>query len=69
MIILGAVLLIIAWILKDAAIPVPPPVLVVLDDVGWVLVVVGLILLLLSFFGIGFQRTWGPTVRGHRYWF
>lgn len=61
MIILGIVLLLIAWLLPYV-VPVPPGIEYVLTVLGWIGVVVGIILLLLSTIG-------NRTVGGRRYWY
>lgn len=60
MIVLGIILLLIAYLLPDL-VPVPYGVIHVLDVLGWIAIVVGVILLLLSFTG--------RTVGGRRYWY
>lgn len=67
MIILGIVLLLLAWLLPQLF-PVPLPVETLLYDGGWILVVLGVILLILGFVGRPIGNGWGPPVRGRRYW-
>lgn len=45
---IGVVLLVIAY-----RVPMPPPMPIILQVVGWVMVVVGLALFLLGLFGVG----------------
>lgn len=60
MIVLGIILLLIAFLLPDV-VAVPPGIIHVLTVLGWIGIVVGVILLLLSFTG--------RTVGGRRYWY
>jgi hypothetical protein len=60
MIVLGIILLLVAWLLPDV-VAVPPGIVHVLTVLGWIGVVVGLILLLLS--------ASGRSVGGRRYWY
>lgn len=60
MIVLGVILLLVAWLLPDVVV-VPPGIVHVLTVLGWIGVVVGLILLLLS--------ASGRSVGGRRYWY
>lgn len=60
MIVLGIILLLIAYLLPDV-VAVPPGIIHVLTVLGWIGIVVGVILLLLSFTG--------RTVGGRRYWY
>jgi hypothetical protein len=68
MIIIGIVLLILAWLVVDAGVPVPPFVPTLLNDGGWILIVIGVILLILNLVGRPVGGGWGPSVRGRRYW-
>jgi hypothetical protein len=61
MIVLGIILLLVAWLLPEL-IPVPPNVDHVLYVLGWIAVVVGVLLLLFGQFS-------GRTVGGRRYWY
>lgn len=61
MIVAGIILLIIAYVLPDLVPTVPFSILHVCDVVGWILIVVGVILLILSLVG--------HPVGGRRYWF
>jgi hypothetical protein len=59
-IVLGVILLLVAWLLPDVVV-VPPGIVHVLTVLGWIGVVVGIILLLLS--------ASGRSVGGRRYWY
>lgn len=61
MIVAGVVLLLIAWLLPYV-VPVPPGIEYVLTVLGWIGVVVGIILLLISLVG-------NRPVGGRRYWY
>jgi hypothetical protein len=67
-IIAGVLLLILHWILTDAGVALPPVLFTLIYDFGIVLVVLGLILWALSFFGVGVGRGLGAGPRGRRYW-
>ena len=69
MIVLGIIFVVVAYLLVDAAVPVPAFVPTLLNDGGWILIVIGVILLLLSLFGRPVGNGWGPSVRGRRYWY
>lgn len=69
MIVLGIVLLVIAWLLADAGVAVDPVIFTLLHDGGVLLIVIGLILLILSFFGVSVGRGIGPARNGRRYWY
>lgn len=60
MIVLGVILLLVAYLLPDLIPTVPPGVLHVCDVLGWICIVVGLILLVLSLLGrpVGGRRFW-----------
>ena len=58
MIILGLILLVAGYLL-----PLP-----ILATVGWILIVIGIILMLLGGVGRGVGPGWGPQVGGRRYW-
>jgi hypothetical protein len=60
MIVLGVILVIVAYLLPDLIPTVPYGILHVLDVVGWILIVVGFILLVLSLLGrpVGGRRFW-----------
>jgi hypothetical protein len=64
MIVIGVILLLVAYLLPDL-IPVPPGVEHVLSVLGWVAIVVGIILLVLSLLG----RPVGRGVRGSGRWY
>jgi hypothetical protein len=61
MIIIGIILLLVAWLLPEV-VAVPPGIVHVLSVLGWIGVVVGLILLLVGAVG-------NRTVGGRRYWY
>lgn len=61
MIVLGIILLLLAYLLPDV-VAVPPGIIHVLSVLGWIGVVVGLILLLFGHFS-------GRAVGGRRYWY
>lgn len=61
MIVIGVILLLVAWLLPDV-VPVPAGIDHVLWVLGWIGVVVGLILLLFGHLG-------NRTVGGRRYWY
>jgi hypothetical protein len=61
MIVVGIILLLVAYLLPDV-IPVPPGIIHVLSVLGWIGVVVGCILLLFGHFS-------GRSVGGRRYWY
>lgn len=67
MIILGIILWAFGYILGDAGAPVPLFIITVLEDVGGLLIILGIVLLVLSFFGISLGR--GIYNRnGRAYW-
>lgn len=68
MIILGVVLLIVEWLLGDLGVDVPLVLLKLLHDGGIILIILGIVLLVLSFLGRPLGGGWGPTVGGRRYW-
>jgi hypothetical protein len=61
MIVVGIILLLVAYLLPDV-VPVPPGIIHVLTVLGWIGVVVGLILLLFGHFS-------GRSLGGRRYWY
>jgi hypothetical protein len=61
MIVIGIILLLVAYLLPDV-IPVPPGIIHVLTVLGWIGIVVGLVLLL-------FGHLSGRAVGGRRYWY
>jgi hypothetical protein len=66
MIILGIVLLLIAYFIAPV-VPLPDPIWPLVHAVGVIALIVGVILLLLSFFGVPLGR--GLVTRGNRrYW-
>lgn len=62
MIVAGIILLLIAYLLPDLVPGVPPGILHVCSVLGWIAIVVGVILLLLSLIG-------HREVGGRRYWY
>ena len=62
MIVIGIILLLVAYLLPDV-LPVPPGVEHILTVLGWVGIVAGLILLLLGYF------RGGPVVGNRRFWY
>lgn len=67
MIIIGIVLLLLAYLLPDF-IPVPPNIDHALSVLGWLALVVGLVLLVLSLLGRPLGGV-GPVRNGRRYWY
>jgi hypothetical protein len=63
MIILGVILLLIAYLLPDVVPTVPPGILHVCSVLGWIALVVGLILLVLG------QLRPNTRLGGRRYWY
>jgi Family of unknown function (DUF6131) len=61
MIVLGIILLLVAYLLPDL-VPVPPGVEHVLSVLGWIAIIVGILLLLFGHFS-------GRTIGNRRYWF
>jgi hypothetical protein len=61
MIVAGIILLLLAYLLPDLTPDVPPGILHVCSVLGWVAILVGVILLLLSLIG--------RPVGGRRYWY
>lgn len=62
MIIAGIILLLIAYLLPDVVPDVPPGILHVCTVLGWIAIVIGIILLLLSLIG-------HRHVGGRQYWY
>lgn len=69
MIVLGIILLVVAYVLRSAATGIPPAIIELADIAGWILLVVGLILLVLHLIGRPVGRGFGPSVGGRRYWY
>lgn len=67
MIILGIVLLLLWWFLAPV-VPLPPPIWELVHAFGWIFIIVGAILWLLSFLGHPVGRGVGTGPRGGRYW-
>lgn len=69
MIILGIVLLLVAYLLPDLVPDVPPGIIHVADVLGWIFLIIGIILLLLSLVGRPVGRGFGRPVNGRSYWY
>lgn len=68
MIILGIVLLLVAYLLPDLVPDVPGGILHVCSVLGTVAIIIGIILLFLGLVGRPLGGGWGPQVNGRRYW-
>jgi hypothetical protein len=70
MIVLGAILVFAAWALPQIIPAIPPGIDNVVYVGGWILIVVGIILFLLSWLGgVQLGRGIGGGPRGRRYWY
>jgi hypothetical protein len=69
MIILGIILVFVAWALPQLLPDVPLGVCNVVGTGGWILIFIGIVLFILSFLGIQVGRGIGAGPRGRRYWY
>jgi hypothetical protein len=69
MIILGIILVFAAWAIPQILPDIPPGVDNVVGGLGWLLIVIGVVLFILSFLGIAVGRGIGAGPRGRRYWY
>jgi hypothetical protein len=68
MIILGIILVFVAWALPQVLPDVPPGIDHVVYVGGWLLIIIGVILWILSYLGVAVGRGIGAGPRGRRYW-
>lgn len=69
MIILGIILVFAAWAIPQILPDIPPGIDNVVGGLGWLLIVLGVILFILSFLGVAVGRGIGAGPRGRRYWY
>lgn len=69
MIVLGIILVFAAWAIPQILVTVPLGIINVVGGLGWLLIVLGVILFILAFLGVGIGRGLGAGPRGRRYWY
>lgn len=69
MIILGIVLVFVAWAIPQILPDIPPGIDNVVGGLGWLLIVLGIVLFVLALLGVPVGRGIGVGPRGRRYWY